>query len=105
MTELEILAELKKSYINIEDIIDNADFEQVGLKDTLIQAKNAIEEKYTEVYKIAEDTNANLYYKGHKISNCIYFDYMENNFEYYMILDVDTKENLYWFEDYSFLTK
>jgi hypothetical protein len=105
MTELEILAELKISYINIEDIIDNASFEQVGLKDTLIQAKNAIEEKYAEVYKIAEDSNANLYYKGHKISNCVCFDYMENNFEYYMILDVDTKENLYWYGDYRFQTE
>ena len=77
----------------------------MGLKDTLIQAKYAIEEKYAETYKLAEDAGVNLYYKGHKISNCIYFDYMENNFEYYMILDVDTQENLYWFEDYDFQTE
>ena len=63
MTDKEILAELKRSYEYLYDILENADFEQLDneQKDRLRKAKNTTEDIFEEVF---EATSENIHIKG-----------------------------------------
>lgn len=105
MTELEILAELKRSYRYISDIIDNASITQIGDKESLQETLGVLEEKYEEVYEKAKKVyGKNLEFsEDFDISDNIYFDYMAKNGMYLSYLDME--KSFLWWEDYDFLTQ
>ena len=104
MGDKEILAELKQCYELLEDIIDNADSEQLKSVKELMQTENILAEKYKEVYeKIKQEEDISLYYEEDlQISEQIYSDYIDKNGEYRTHADFDNKK---WWEDYNFLTE
>lgn len=107
MTELEILAELKIAYIQLEDIIENQE-EQIeeNEKKYLRLSMNNLIMVYQNLYKrIEKEDDKILYYENDiKISKEIFHDYMikdeENVEEYITSADLDEEE---WWEDYNFL--
>jgi acyl-ACP thioesterase len=95
MKDKEILAELKRSYESLQDIIDNT---ELNNKD-LIQVQDILAEKYEEVY---ESIKATLYYEeGIKIGSSIYVDYENDNSEGLSAGDV----GMQWWNDTSFITE
>ena len=108
MTELEILAELKTAYLNLEDIIDNADNTQLKSVKELYEAQDILAKKYVEVYgKVKKENKESLFYKEDLIVGThIYYDYLttEEEFtEYIPYTNLDNEEK--WWEDYKFLLK
>ena len=108
MTEKEILAEYKIAYRQFEDILDNADNEQITESERLkiVNAMNILEELYRELYqriKSAEDIS--LYYEEDIIiGEEIYIDYVlteDNTAITYKDMENESK----WWEDYDFLTE
>lgn len=105
MTDLEILAELKIAYENLDDIIDNADNTQLESVKELYEAQKILAEKYSEVYeKIKENDDISLYYEEDTIiGSSIYLDYEDVKGYGFTYKDMDNEEK--WWEDYDFLTK
>lgn len=107
MTELEILAELKIAYIQLEDIIENQE-EQIeeNEKKYLRLSMNNLIMVYQNLYKrIEKEDDKILYYENDiKISKEIFHDYMikdeENVEEYITSADLDEEK---WWEDCNFL--
>lgn len=108
MTEKEILAEYKIAYLQFEDILDNADLEQIteAEQEKITLAMNILEKIYRELYKrIKETEDISLYYEEDLlIADEIYCDYMETKGENYITYkDIDGESK--WWEDYDFLTE
>lgn len=108
MTELEILAQLKIAYLNIDDIIDNADeYAQKISADNLYKTIDILNTEYKKVYEnMKEKFNNLLYYKKYlKIGDSIYRDYIlefEETEEPMSYKDIENEDK--WWEDYNFLT-
>lgn len=109
MTELEILAELKQAYLNLEDIIDNADNMQLKSVKELQEVQNVLGQKYIEVYKNVEKENQEmLHFKEDLyVGDRIYLDYVtkskDYDDQYITYKDIENEEK--WWEDYNFLLK
>lgn len=109
MTDLEILAELKMAYLNLEDIIENVDNTQSKSVQELFTALNILDKKYTEVYGKIEEENKKLlqYREDIMIAENIYNDYVTSSEDYddqyITYADLDNEEK--WWEDYNFLLK
>lgn len=108
MTELEILAELKQAYLNLEDIIENQ--MQQLTKEQIKELKIAMEilaKQYNTTYeyvKTLEDVNLE-YQRGLFVAPHIFYDYLttEEDFtEYIPYTNLDNEEK--WWEDYDFLS-
>jgi len=117
MGDKEILAEYKIAYEQLQDIIDNADIEQITVEeiDELKKAMATLSFLYKKMYnRIKEQKNISLYYrKNLLVSDEIFGDYIEVNDDVYILYDdeiyisykdLDQKKNKWW-EDYDFLTK
>ena len=106
MTDKEILAELKISYLNLEDIIENQD-KQISRYDNtfLMQAMQNISFVYEQVWKDIYKTNKEtlLYEKDIMIADVVYNDNLVNEKDY--ICYDDTKNKTKWWENYDFLMK
>lgn len=108
MTELEILAELKIAYMQLEDILDNQD-EQITTDEyaSITKAMKNFEKVYNNLYKRIEKENKNiLYFKDDLlIADEIYLDYVTDSKDYddqYITYkDIENEEK--WWEDYDFL--
>lgn len=111
MTELEILSNLKIAYRELEDIIENADNEQIEEEEyiNLKYAMNILEEQYEKIYKrIEEENKQGLYYgKDLLIADQIYHDYVTKSEDYddQYITYADMENEQKWWEDYNFLIK
>lgn len=107
MTDKEILAELKKSYELLEDIIDNADNTQLQSVKELYTIQNMLGDKYSEVYeKIKNENDIELYYEEDiMISPNISGDYINVKDTEYNISYKDLENESKWWEDYGFLTE
>lgn len=110
MTELEILAELKKAYDYIYDIEENAEIEQIGkfAKEEILKIEDKLETVYWEVYKkILKENKELLNYKENiKIGDSVYIDYtvIDNGAKYDITYkDMDNEEK--WWENYNYLLK
>ena len=108
MTELEILAELKIAYMQLEDILDNQDEQLTTDEYAEIKKSMKIFEKvYNNLYKRIEKENKNiLYFKDDLlIADEIYLDYVTDSKDYddqYITYkDIENEEK--WWEDYDFL--
>ena len=101
MGDKEILAELKRSYEYLQDIIDNADREQLKSVKELETAQEIMARKYEEVYnKIKEENDIALYYEEDIIiSDTIYGAY-EKDGEPLTEGDMDWQK---WWRDDSFI--
>ena len=101
MGDKEILAELKRSYEYLQDIIDNADREQLESTKELEEAQEIMARKYEEVYeKIKEENDIGLYYEEDIIiCDCIYGAY-EKDGEPLTEADMDWQK---WWRDDSFI--
>lgn len=106
MTEKEILAELKISYLNLEDIIENQD-KQISRYDNtfLMQAMQNISFVYEQVWKDVYKTNKEtlLYEKDIMIADVVHKDNLVNEKDY--ICYDDTENKTKWWENYDFLMK
>lgn len=110
MTELEILADLKIAYRQLDDIIENDD-EQIteGEYKKLNRSMETLGVIYRNLYKRIEKENKNiLYFKDDLlIADEIYLDYVTDSKDYddqYITYkDIENEEK--WWEDYDFLTK
>lgn len=110
MTELEILAELKIAYYQLDDILENED-EQIteGEYKKLNESIKALETVYRNLYKrIKKENKKSLYFKDDLlIADEIYLDYVTDSKDYddqYITYkDIENEEK--WWEDYDFLTK
>ena len=102
MTDKEILAELKKCYELIEDILDNQ-YNQLEDTKELLTILKILQDKYCEMYKkIEHEDNTSLYYKcSTKISPYINADYINAFRNYINAEDLNERK---WWEDYDFLT-
>lgn len=116
MGDKEILAEYKIAYIQLQDIIDNADEQQITAAeiDKIEQIQSELNFLYKRMYnRIKEKNNASLYYEEDLlISDEISADYLETKDNIYITYNDDmyiTYKNLdnedKWWEDYDFLTK
>lgn len=110
MTELEILAELKIAYIQLEDIIENQ-YEQITEqeKEHLGISMNNLWIIYKNLYeRIEKEDQTILYYeKNVLIANIISADYVTRSEDYndqYITYD-ETNKKKRWWEDYKFLLK
>lgn len=101
MGDKEILAELKRSYEYLQDIIDNADREQLKSVEELETAQKIMARKYEEVYnKIKEENDVSLYYEEDVIiSSSIYGAYVKDG-EPLTEADMDWQK---WWRDDSFI--
>lgn len=108
MTELEILAELKIAYMELEDILENQD-EQLTTDEyaSITKSMKNFEKVYNNLYKRIEKENKNiLYFKDDLlIADEIYLDYVTDSKDYddqYITYkDIENEEK--WWEDYDFL--
>lgn len=108
MTELEILAELKIAYMQLEDILDNQD-EQLTTDEyaSITKSMENFGKVYSNLYKRIEKENKNiLYFKDDLlIADEIYLDYVTDSKDYddqYITYkDIENEEK--WWEDYDFL--
>lgn len=108
MTELEILAELKIAYMELEDILENQD-EQLTTDEYagIIKSMENFKKVYNNLYKRIEKENKNiLYFKDDLlIADEIYLDYVTDSKDYddqYITYkDIENEEK--WWEDYDFL--
>lgn len=109
MTDKEILAELKISYENLQDIIDNSDLTQINksmLKE-LVSAQNKLIDIYEELWN---ETQEDITIKGEDdltIGKQIYTDYYDvGNDEYISKTEIIKNGKEYeWWNDYEFLLK
>lgn len=110
MTDLEILGELKRMYYWLEDILENAEDDQIENKDyiELEKVETILENQYRKIYKRIEKEEKNLLYyqKDIMLADEIYNDYVTCNKDYdnqcLTYADVDEKK---WWEDKEFLIK
>lgn len=105
MGDKEILAELKRCYEYLQDIIDNADREQLQSVEELETAQVIMAKKYEEVYnKIKEENDIALYYEEDVIiSDNIYGAYIyAKDGEPLSEGDMDWQK---WWEDDDFIDK
>ena len=107
MTDKEILAELKKSYEYLQDMIDNA--HQLSRKEIqdLVTAENLLIDIYSNLW---EKTEEDITIKGEDdltIGKEIYSDYYEvGNDEFITKTDILKNGKEYeWWNDYEFLLK
>lgn len=117
MGDKEILAEYKIAYIQLQDIIDNADEQQISAEevDKIVKVMNDIALLYEKIYKrIKEQKDISLYYrKNLLVADKIFADYIEVNDDIYITYDDDMyisykdleKKPNQWWEDYDFLVK
>ena len=99
MTDKEILAQLKKSYENLKDIIENSSEEQVNNNKwhDIDKITNKLEELYKE---IIENTEQDIMYKDNiYISDNINYGYVDNKDNYYADGDFGT----HWYDNIEFL--
>ncbi len=103
MGDKEILAELKKCYEYLQDIIDNADRGQLKSVKGLEVAQEIMARKYEEVYnKVKEENDKALHYEEDIIiSDNIYGAY-EQAGEPLSEGDMDWQK---WWEDSDFIDK
>ena len=101
MGDKEILAELKRCYEYLQDIIDNADRKQLESVKELETAQEIMARKYEEVYnKVKQENDVSLYYEENVIiSNSIYGAY-EKDGESLTEADMDWQK---WWRDDSFI--
>lgn len=117
MGDKEILAEYKIAYEQLQDIIDNADEQQIteAEVDKINKVMNDLAFLYKKMYnRIKGQKNISLYYrKDLLVSDKIFGDYIEVNDDVYILCDdeiyisykdLEQKKNKWW-EDYDFLTK
>lgn len=104
MGNKEILAELKRSYESIQDVIDKADETQITYEDKLklFTVQDILEKQYSEIYrKIKDENDIELYYEEDiMISNNIFLDYknvVTNNYLSAEDLDIE------WWWDEGFI--
>lgn len=110
MTDLEILGELKKMYYWLEDILENAEDDQIENKDyiELEKFETILENQYRKIYKRIEKEEKKLlcYQKDIMVADEIYNDYVtcskDYDDQYITYADVNEKK---WWEDEEFLTK
>lgn len=102
MGDKEILAELKRSYEYLQDIIDNADKEQLKSVEELEKVQEILDDTYTEVFKkIKKENEKSLYYKENiRIAGDIYMDCYDNNGIPVSSGDMDWQK---WWRDDSFI--
>lgn len=108
MTELEILAELKIAYLNLEDIQENNE-EQITKKENVdieISMRN-LEIVYNNLFNRIMKTNKDILYyeKDTMIADIINADYVTDSKDYdnqYLCYD-DIKKETKWWEDIDFL--
>lgn len=113
MGDKEILAELKRSYEYLQDIIDNADNTQLKSIVELEKAQYILAEKYDEVYNKVKNENANnLYYKKDEniivspyISGDYIITYNKNEYGDYDYLTSGDLDWQKWWEDYKFIER
>lgn len=69
MTDLEILGELKRMYYWLEDILENAEDDQIEKKDyiELERFETILENQYRKIYKRIEKEEKNLLYYQEEI--------------------------------------
>lgn len=108
MTEKEILAEYKIAYLQLEDILDNADDTQITGEevDRIKQAMRNLEKLYEQLYeRIKWANDISLYYQENLlIGEEIYIDYISKEDDMAITYkDLDNEDK--WWEDYDFLTK
>lgn len=110
MTELEILAELKTAYLNLEDIQENQDEQITENEEKYIRlSMQNLEILYSNLYKRVEKENKKILFfkKDLFIGDQIYLDYVTSSEDYddqYITYkDVENEEK--WWEDYNFLLK
>lgn len=105
MTELEILAELKIAYMQLEDILDNQD-EQLTTDEYagITKSMENFKKVYSNLYKrIEKENKKSLYFKDDLlIADEIYNDYIYKD-QYITYADIENEEK--WWKDYDFLTK
>ena len=110
MTELEILAELKSAYLNLEDIDENQE-EQITMNEEkyIRLSMQNLEILYSNLYKrIEKEDKKLLYFKEDLlIGDQIYLDYITENEnyddQYITYKDIDNEEK--WWENYDYLLK
>ena len=110
MTDLEILGELKRMYYWLEDILENAEDDQIEDDDytKLEKVETILENQYRKIYKRIEKEEKKLlcYQKDIMVADEIYNDYVtcskDYDDQYLTYADVDEKK---WWEDEEFLTK
>lgn len=110
MTELEILAELKSAYLNLEDIDENQE-EQITMNEEkyIKLSMQNLEILYSNLYKrIEKEDKELLYFKEDLlIGDQIYLDYITENEnyddQYITYKDIDNEEK--WWENYDYLLK
>lgn len=110
MTDLEILGELKRMYYWLEDILENAEDDQIENKDyiELEKFETILENQYRKIYKRIEKEEKNLlcYQKDIMVADEIYNDYVtyskDYDDQYITYADVNEKK---WWEDEKFLIK
>ena len=110
MTELEILAELKTAFLNLEDITENNEGQiKIDENDFLQSAMFIINYVYKQLWARIEKTNKEIlfYEKDVMIADTAYHDYVTRSEDYdeqYICYD-DTEKKTKWWEDYDFLLK
>lgn len=110
MTELEILAELKIAYTNLEDILENNE-EQITkgeTKEIEISMEMLANVYHTYYRRIKRDNKKVLYYqKELLIGDEINLDYVTDSEDYddQYITYKDLENEEKWWEDYDYLTK
>lgn len=109
MTDKEILAELKISYENLQDIIDNSDLSQINksMRKELTSAQVELMDIYEELWN---ETQEDITIKGEDdltIGKQIYTDYYDvGNDEYISKVEIIKNGKEYeWWNDYEFLVK
>ena len=110
MTELEILAELKEAYLNLEDIDENHE-EQITINEEkyIRLSMQNLEILYSNLYKRIEKENEKILHfkESLYIGDQIYLDYVtkseDYDDQYITYKDVENEEK--WWEDYNFLLK
>ena len=107
MTDKEILAELKKSYEYLQDMIDNAD--QLSRKEIqdLVTAQNLLIDIYSNLWEKTEEDIKVAGEDDLTIGKEIYSDYYEvGNDEFITKADILKNGKEYeWWNDYEFLLK
>lgn len=116
MGDKEILAEYKIAYIQLQDIIDNADEQQVTAEeiDEIEKTQYILNLLFKKMYnRIKEKGEVSLYYKKDLlVADEISADYISTGDNVYIKYDddmyipyknLDNEEK--WWEDYDFLVK
>ena len=101
MGDKEILAELKRCYEYLQDIIDNADKAQLKSVKELETAQEIMARKYEEVYnKIKEENDVALYYEEDVMICDVIYGAYEKDGDPLTEADMDWQK---WWRDDSFI--